>query len=254
MRHLVDLGADVRALSRDPAKAQLPSGVQVVAGDLTEASSLIPALDGATAMHLINFGSGQQLENGTEIVDLIAKSGVRKVTLLRGGYPTELESALQASELDWTFIQPVEFMSGLLEWAPSIRDEGVVRAGFPKSLSAIVDESDIGSVIAAVLTSDGHSGMSYTLTGPHALTVPDKVRIIAESTGREIAYVELSEDEVRARWRGQGMPENVVEYLVSAHRDTPEMGYTVVTTVHDVTGKPARSLAEWATDHAEHFR
>jgi uncharacterized protein YbjT (DUF2867 family) len=254
VRHLAQQGAEVRGLSRDPAKAQMPPGVEAIAGDLTDTASLIPAFEAVTAVHLINFGNGQPLSNAAEIVALAAKAGARKATLLRGGFPTGIEAALQSSDLEWTFIQPVEFMAGVLDWAPSIRAESVVREAFPHSRSAMVDESDVGAVIAAVLTGDGHAGKSYTVTGPQALTVPEKVRILAEVLGRDIAYIELTEQQARDRWHDQGMPDEVVEYLVAAHRDTPEIGYTVLPTVQELTGRPARTLADWTADHAAIFR
>jgi uncharacterized protein YbjT (DUF2867 family) len=254
VKHLAKQGNEVRGLSRNPKKAHMPRKVEAVAGDLTDTASLVPAFDGATAVHLITVGSGQPLPNAAEIVDLAAESGVRKATILRGGFPTGMEEALESSGMEWTFIQPVEFMAGVLEWAPSIRDEGVVREAFPKSRSAMVDESDVGSVIATVRTGDGHAGQTYTITGPEALTVPEKIQVIADTLGRDITYIELTEQEARDRWLEQGVPEEFVDYLVSAKRDTPEIGYTVLPTVEELTGKPARSLADWTAEHAKLFR
>jgi uncharacterized protein YbjT (DUF2867 family) len=44
---LLDRGADVRALTRDPGSARLPAGVEVVGGDLSDPDGLAPAVDGA---------------------------------------------------------------------------------------------------------------------------------------------------------------------------------------------------------------
>ena len=83
---LVRAGHAVRALTRNPAKADLPEGVEVVAGDLAVPDSLTAAFDGVTAAHLINFaGEGYApLGTGPQIVELAAKSGVRRVTVLGG--------------------------------------------------------------------------------------------------------------------------------------------------------------------------
>jgi uncharacterized protein YbjT (DUF2867 family) len=76
-------------------------------------------------------------------------------------------------------------MSGAFDWTESIRDEGVVRAPFASVRSAMVHDSDIGAVIAAVLTQDGHAAKTYTLTGPRAMTIPQKVTPTVEQiTGR----------------------------------------------------------------------
>ncbi|WP_176444686.1 NAD(P)H-binding protein [Paenibacillus herberti] len=57
VEHLVRAGHDVRALSRNPANANLPKGVEVVYGDLSKPESLAPAMRGVTGMHLITFSS-----------------------------------------------------------------------------------------------------------------------------------------------------------------------------------------------------
>ncbi|NUP62179.1 MAG: hydroxylase, partial [Nonomuraea sp.] len=48
--------------------------------------------------------------------------------------------------------------------------------------------------------------------------------------------------------------EQTIEFLVGALGDTPEVGYTVVPTVREVTGSEARDFAEWAREHADAFR
>ena len=50
------------------------------------------------------------------------------------------------------------------------------------------------------------------------------------------------------------MGEDMIAFLTEALGNTPEEGKTVRSTVEDVTGRPARSFAEWAAEHAEAFR
>lgn len=257
VNHLIQAGHEVRALTRNPAKANFPGDVEVVAGDLAAPETLAPALEGVTGLHLINFDSGSEgdplLQTGEEIVALAKKAGVRRVTVLRGGQKGSIEEALEASDLAWTFLQPVEFMSNLLEWAESIRAEGVVREPFGSRLSAIVHEADIGAVAATVLTEDGHGSKSYNITGPEVLTPPQMVQIIGAAIGRNLRFIELTEAQARERWQMLGFPSEVIEFFVWALGSTPEVGYTVVPTVEQVTGRPARTFAQWAAEHAEAF-
>ena len=251
--HLVDAGQKVRALSRNPLTASLP-GAEVVRGDLAEPASLASALDGVTALHLINFsGDYEPLETGADIVALARKAGVKRVTVLRGGDKGTVEHALEASDLEWTFIQPVEFMSGVFDWAASIRDENVVKAPFAQVRSAMVHDGDIGAVIATVLTSGGHGGRTYTLTGPEALTVPGKVAAISQGLGREVSFVELTEAEARQEWKAQGLPDEVIEFFVVAHGNPPEQAYIVLPTVQELLGRPARGLVEFVEAHKDRF-
>ncbi len=249
-------GHAVRALTRDAAKAALPVGVEVVQGDLTEPDSLIPALEGVTGLHLITFGGAYfaPLETGPRILELARAAGVRRVTVLHGGGPSLLEDAVRADDgVDWTVLMPVEFMANALEWADAIVASSQVREPFVSRLSAMVHEGDIGAVAAVALTEEGHGGQEYVITGPELLSAGDKVKTIAAARGREIALVELTEEQAVTQWRAAGHPEDVIGFLIEAYGNTPEVGRTVVDTVEKVTGRPARTFAHWAAEHTDAF-
>ncbi|GII42403.1 SDR family oxidoreductase [Planotetraspora phitsanulokensis] len=271
VRHLLRAGRKVRALTRDPASAHLPEGVEVIAGDLTDATTLAPAFDGVTAAHLINFGRGYRpLRNGQEIVDLALRAGVRAVTVLGGWETGSLEPAVQAGDLRWTLLRPVEFMANTLaDWGESLRTTGVVREPYGDRKSPPIHESDIGAVAAAVLTQDGHAGQAYHLTGPEVVTPRDKVRMLAEATGRDLRFEELTPGRTRQEWVTEGgRPERLlfrafppglgdaelVEMLLRLYGTPNELGTTVTDAVEKVTGRPARTFAEWAAEHAGAFR
>jgi hypothetical protein len=176
---------------------------------------------------------------------------VRKVTVLKGDVAkSSLEEAIEDGGLEWTALAPVEFMSNALEWAESVRTEGVVRDGFADSRSAMVHDADIAAVAAVALTGDGHAGREYWLTGPEALTPAEKVRTIAEVLGRDVRFVELSKDEIVARWRASGYDDESVEFFLAMRTAPPEAGRTVLPTVREVTGKPARTFAQWVGENA----
>jgi uncharacterized protein YbjT (DUF2867 family) len=258
-RHLVSqlihAGHDVRALTRNPEKAELPTAARVVRGDLIDVATLRPALDGAEAVHLITFGSSYEpLTNGAEIVHAAQEAGVRRVTVLKGDVaPSPLEEAIMASGLTWTFLGPVEFMANMLDWAPGIREDGVVRAPFVDQGGPSVHEADIAAVAAVALTEDGHGGQTYWITGPEVLTARDKVRIIGEVLGRDVQLVEQTEEELVAQYREQGWSgEDIAWFLDMAH-DPPAVGRVVQPTVERVTGRPGRSFAQWVREHAAAF-
>ncbi|MFD3735181.1 NmrA family NAD(P)-binding protein [Streptomyces sp. NPDC058632] len=255
VEQLLAAGHRVRALTRDPQKANLPDGAEVVAGNLAVTSSLPEAFAGVTAAHLISFGDDYApLTNGAEIAQIAVQAGVRKVTILKGDTEkTGLDEAVEASGLEYTYLAPVEFMSNALEWAESVQKEGVVREGFPDVPSSMVHEADIASVAATVLTTDGHAGKEYWLTGPEALTAPQKVAVISEVLGREVRFVELSRDEMIARWREQGYGDDDLEFFLTMRTNPPEAGRTVLPTVADVTGRPGRAFAQWVRENAAAF-
>jgi uncharacterized protein YbjT (DUF2867 family) len=161
--------------------------------------------------------------------------------------------AVEAAGVDWTHVRPLEFMANKLAWADSIRTEGVVRSGFGGFAIAMVHESDVGAVIAAALTTDGHAGRTYTPTGPEVLTRLDAARIIGDVTGRPVRFVELGEDEVRQQMRDQGMQPDVIDFVVGYEASPPPEAATVLPVVEEVTGRPARTFAEWVSEHVDAF-
>jgi uncharacterized protein YbjT (DUF2867 family) len=265
VRQLIARGHDVRALTRDPyspAARALPREVEVVQGDFDRPGSLRPALRGVERMHLVSMDGS--MANGAEILALARDGGVRRLTHL--GHddtsrddddPLEadhraLHRVIETSGLEWTHLFPGEFMVNTWEWAESIRAEGVVRAPFPRWNSALVHEADVAAVAAVALLSDGHAGRTYMPTGPAAIRRVDAVRAIGAAIGREITFVELTPEEARARWLGRYGAE-VTEWFLEMGRN-PETNATVLPDVVDVTGRPGRTFAQWALEHAHDFR
>jgi uncharacterized protein YbjT (DUF2867 family) len=76
---LVGRGQRVRALTRRQSAAGLPDGVEVVGGDLTDPSSLQPALIGVEKMYLFPVG-----RTAREVVAAAKLAGVRRVVVLSG--------------------------------------------------------------------------------------------------------------------------------------------------------------------------
>ncbi|WP_116951682.1 NAD(P)H-binding protein [Jiangella endophytica] len=256
VEQLLSAGHRVRALTRDPERAALPAETDVIAGNLEDARSLDVAFGGMDAAHVIGFdGAGHSpLDRGEQLVETAVRKGVRRVTLLRGDPgKTGLERAVEASELAWTYLAPVEFMSNVLEWADCIRAEGVVRHGFPDLRSAMVHDADVASVAATALTSEGHARQEYWLTGPEALTAPEKVAVLSEVLGRPIRFEELTRDQIVGQWREQGFSDEDVEFFLHLRTDPPEAGSTVLPTVEQVTGRPARTFAQWVAANRAAF-
>ncbi|WP_030452090.1 SDR family oxidoreductase [Herbidospora cretacea] len=237
-------GHEVVALTRDPARAALPEGVEVVQGDLANPSGLF---DDVTAAHLITFA-------GDPAAIAEAARGLTRVTLLLGSLTVDpLHQALRTAGLRPTALAPVEFMSNVLEWADSIKAEGVVRDGFATMPSSMIHESDIAAVAARALTEDGHQDREYWLTGPEALTAPEKVAVLSKVLEREIRFEELTTDQMVEIWRSWGFGEEDVAFMLQVRTDPPIQGRTVLPTVEEVTGRPARPFADWVHEHAEAF-
>ncbi|MFF5446277.1 NmrA family NAD(P)-binding protein [Streptomyces sp. NPDC012888] len=250
---LVRRGERVRALTRDPAAAagRLPAGVDLVAGTHTAPQHLGGALEGVDRLH-VTVTAGLA-EVGPELVRRAVAAGVRRITVLWGGWVGPVERAVAESGVEWTRLEPQEFMSNTLTWADSIRSEGVVREpyDFP---SALVHEADIAAVAAAALLDEGHAGRAYNLTGPEPLTPSQRIAVLSRLAGRDIAFVRITHEQAVDRLMATGVARADAEYVVGWYAKPTADSTTVDDTVERVTGRPARTFPDWAAEHAERFR
>jgi uncharacterized protein YbjT (DUF2867 family) len=266
VRLLLDGGADVKAVTRDPARATatLPAGARVVGGDPSQPDTLARALPGVEAIFLnpLAVGGGAR-----ELLSLAADAGVQRVVVLSATtveYPVGLEAfadafravedAARASGLQWTFLRCADFDANALAWAPSIRAQGAVYGVYSEAATSPIHEDDIGAVAAITLVDAGHAGRSYLLTGPQSLTQPDKVRIIGDAIGRELSFVEVSPDQLREAMLAQGLPADVPERLIGSLADYARHPGPTSTEVEAILGRPARTFAEWAASRAPAFQ
>ncbi len=109
-----------------------------------------------------------------------------------------------------------------------------------------VARADCAAVAAAVLTTDGHDGKEYDITGSQALSAHDVATLYAELGGKPVAAVPVDDDAyVAGLVEHAGMPEPVARayatFGIGARR-----GYSapVSTTVADLTGREPRSARE----------
>jgi len=250
---LVRRGEHVRALTRNPAAAagRFPADVELVAGTHTAPERLDAAFDGVRRLH-ITVTAGLA-EVGPELVRRAVGAGVQRITLVWGGWVGPVEQAVADSGVEWTRLEPQEFMSNTLTWTESVRTDGIVREpyDFP---SALVHEADIGAVAAVALLDDGHAGHAYNLTGPESLTPRERIAILSRAIGRDIAFVPITHEQAVERLMATGVSRADADYVIGWYAAPSEASTTVVDTVEQVTGRPARTFAQWVAEHAERFQ
>ncbi|GAA0396823.1 NAD(P)H-binding protein [Microbispora corallina] len=260
---LVEAGHDVRALTRNPERAKLPPGVEVVRGDLSAPETLPAALAGVEAVFLYAVpGSAPAfvraaLDAGVRRVVMLSSLAVRDDVEVQsnpiGAFHAEIEDAVAASGLEWTFLRPGAFATNVYQWAGQVKAGDVVRLAFPDAATAPIHEADIAAVGVRALTADGHAGAKYPMTGPESLTHRDQVRIVGEAIGRPLRLEELPPDLAREQMLTR-VPAPVVDSLFALMRASVGQEAYVIDTVEKVLGRPARTFAQWAADHADDLR
>lgn len=248
--HLLSAGVTgVRALTNKPARAALPSEVEVVEGYLGRPETVPAALEGVDRMYLAPVP-----ETVREVMALTRQAGVGRIVDLAGGEGTwwrGVEEAVEESGIAWTHLEPGEFMTNSLVWAEQIRATGTVRDAYPGAANAPIDLGDIAAVAATVLLDDGHTGRAYELTGPETISRAEMVRLIGVALGRDIPYVELTH-EAAVEQLSSSMGEYAAWY-VDGLAELARHPQRAVPTVEEITGRPGTRFAEWALAHAAQF-
>ncbi|MGD0296293.1 MAG: NAD(P)H-binding protein [Bryobacteraceae bacterium] len=258
-------GIQVRALVRNPDAARFPSEVEVVRGDLTLPESLDGCLDGMDTVFLVWVAPSAAIAPALERIAKHARRIVFLSAPLKTPHPLfqqpnparkvgeQIERLIENSGLQWTFLRPGMFAGNALGWwAPQIRVGDVVRWPHLAASTAPIDERDIAAVAVRTLCEDGHAGAEYVMTGPQSLSQFEQVSIIGRAIGRSLHIEEISPDEAREGL--SNMPASVVNMLLDAWGAAIGQPAFVTLTVAEITGAPARTFLEWATDHAAEFR
>jgi uncharacterized protein YbjT (DUF2867 family) len=256
----------VRALVRNPQAANLPPHVDVVRGDLTIPERLDECLDSIDAVFLVWTAPAATV---APVIERIAKQARRIVFLsapLKTAHPLfqqpnparalaeEIERRIEASGIQWTFLRPGMFASNaVLWWAPQIRAGDAVRWPYLAVPTAPIDERDIAAIAVRALCDDGHGGAEYVLTGPQSLSQFEQISTIAGAIGRSLRIEEISPENAKAELLAY-FPGFVAKILLDAWAAAAGQSAFVTSTFAEITGTPARTFRDWATDHVAEFR
>lgn len=260
---LLEAGAAVRTLARDPSSADPPTGGEPFRGDLSDPASLTAALDGIDAVFLVwPFTSPKAaVETAPGVVKMIAGQARRIVYLSAeaaahkpDAFWAKLERLVEQSATHWTFLRPTGFAKNTLMWAEQIRIDGVVRWPYAQAARSLIHEADIAAVAVRALTEDGHTGQTYVLTGPQTLTQTEQVRTIGEAIGCPLRFEEIPSEQARPGLVAALGDEAFADGAIATWATFVDQPERVTSAVQEITGTPARTLLDWAVDHADDFR
>jgi uncharacterized protein YbjT (DUF2867 family) len=269
VRQLAAQGVPLRALVRSPEKAAALAGptVETVVGDFARPETLGPALQGVTRALLVSHHDVRQVELQGNFVEAARRAGPVHVvklsglgtepgSLLRSGrWHAETEAQIRDAGLPWTFLHPPYFMQNLLRAAPAVAAHGVLTAAMQEGRIAMVDALDVAAVAAAALTGPGHTGQTYVITGPEALSHAMVAAILSEAVGRRITYRDIPLDALREQLVAAGTPSWLVDVRMEFTSVLRESFAAAVTdTVARTTGHKPRTFVAFAAEHAARFR
>lgn len=202
---LVKRGANVRALVRDPSKADFPAGVDIVKGDLLDVGSLRAAFSGVSSLFLLNAVVADEFTQALIALNLAREAGIERIVYLSVIHSDRyvnvphfagkfgVERMIETMGMHATILRPAYFIDNEVMIKDVVTGYGIYPMPIGTRGLAMVDARDIGEVAAIELirresAPDPLPINRINLVGPQTLTGPDVARIWTEVLGREIAY------------------------------------------------------------------
>jgi (4-alkanoyl-5-oxo-2,5-dihydrofuran-3-yl)methyl phosphate reductase len=263
---LLMAGEKVRALTRNPSRAQLDEQVELVAGDLDQPETMAKAVEGVERIFSLALGPQLAMQEAS-LVQAAKKAGARHIVKLSGLRPggearsglatwhMASERTIQNMGIAWTFVQPGAFMSNALNWRDSINGQGKVFSNYGEGKLPYIHPRDIAAVAVCALTEPGHEGKAYPVTGPEALSVSELVQLLSDTVRKPIEYVPITDDVAREGMQKAGLPILLIDALMPfASFVRSGKGAEILATVEQVTGRKPLTFADWAREHARDFR
>lgn len=208
-RHVVDQlvrrQATVRVLTRDPAKAAFPAGVEIVQGDLLDIDRLRAAFAGVRTLFLLNAVTGDEFTQAIITLNIAREAGVERVVYLsvfdadravnvpHFAVKSGAERMLETMGFGATILRPTYFIDN----EAMVRDV-IVRYGvYPMPIGsrgiAMVNTRDIAEIAAIELIRRDSAAAklpieTINVVGPETLGGADVAAIWSDVLGRPIVY------------------------------------------------------------------
>lgn len=236
VRGLLDEGADVRVLVRDPVKVQQG---EVVVGDIADPTE---AAEGVDAVYFVwPFYSAEGIDKAVKPFKDKKIVYASSAAAEDGGFWGEVEEAVRNVTDDWTFLRITGLATNTLGWVQQAKT-GKVRAPYGQAKRSLVHEKDVAEMAIKAFTED-HRKQIYLVTGPEAISQADQVRIIGQAMGKPAKWEEQPLEEATTQL-GEEFAKSALPYWASLV-DDPE---PVSLDVAKVTGHPARPFDDWARE------
>ncbi|SRR6266849_6191571 len=258
----------VRAMYRSKEEAaKAPAGCEPVLADFSDKQSLRSAMEGVTSVFLVCSPIPQLVELESNVVDVCKESGVKHVVLNSAmgagdygkSFPSwhrKVEDKLKASGMSYTSLRPNGFLQNIVAFnAPSIRAQGAFYAAMGDAKVSYLDVGDIAVVAVKALPGGAHSGKTYELNGPEAISNEELAKRISRASGRTVNFVDIPEAAQRDAMLGLGMPEWQVTALLELQQYYKQGGGAKTDgLLKSLLGREPVTLDQYLDANAREFR
>lgn len=238
-------------------------GLDAVLIDYGNPETVRAAFEGCDKLFLLGPSAPDQVELEINAVEAAQAGGVKHIVKLSvmyadkeeyeiGRIHREVEKAIEASGLDWTFLRANSFMQNTVTFmSDSIRGQSAFYSSAEDGKISNVDVRDIAAVAVKALTELGHEKTAYTLNGPEAFSYDEMAARLSDVLGRTISHVNLPPADLKGAMLGMGMPEILADHLLDLDRYFREGKAAADSSdISTVLGRDARRFADYARETA----
>jgi NAD(P)H dehydrogenase (quinone) len=250
-------GHEVVAITRTPETVSGPARGR--SGDYDQPDSLAAAYAGLDRLLIITTVDPEPGKRGAQnvaAIDVAVRAGVKHVVFMsavgtrreeepaRGASYWRGEQHLVATAPAWTILRMNFYAEAFVQLAQASLGQGVLT-GLAENRAAFVARGDVAAAAAGILVGDGHAGAIYNATGPERLSGAERAGVIAEVTGRPVAFRVITEEQLRAGLTKAGLPAGAVNVVVSIQASFAAGAFDIVTgDVERLGGRPPRPLRD----------
>jgi uncharacterized protein YbjT (DUF2867 family) len=166
----------------------------------------------------------------------------------------QIERYLERSGLPWTRLRPSQFMTEYLREVPTVLAHGALFFPLQDARLTPVDVADITKAAFVLLTTPGHEGKTYALSGPEALSMEEIAERISRAIGTTVRYVSISREERKQALLAAGVPSFFADALDAQAGERLEGREAIVhLETHTALAIPPTTFAEFARRNAGAF-
>jgi NAD(P)H dehydrogenase (quinone) len=125
------------------------------------------------------------------------------------------EDVVQGSGIPFTILRNGWYTENYARDLPAVRATGVLLASVGDGRVASATRRDLAQAVGAVVTSDGHLGRTYELSGDVAWTYDDLAAAFSEILGREVTYRPLTPEQHLQVLKDAEVPEQFATMAVA---------------------------------------
>jgi NAD(P)H dehydrogenase (quinone) len=124
------------------------------------------------------------------------------------------EDAVRASGIPFTLLRNGWYTENYAPSIPAVRASGVLLSSVGDGRVASATRQDFAEAIAAAVTSDGHQGQTYELSGDVAWSYDDLAAALGEVLGRDVVHQSVTPEEHLQALLDAGVPEPMAQLSV----------------------------------------